>query len=495
MSKDVSHSSEAAVADSGDIACEWDPAKAKAILAVIMAGTFLAPLDSSIVNIALPEIAAQLGVRLTAVGWVSSAYLLTNAALILTMGRLGDLWGLRKVYVSGFALFGLFSIWCALAPSLGVLVAGRALQAVGAAMLLAAGPAIIANEFPIGERGRALGMVALSVSFGLMAGPLLGGFLVGSFGWPAIFVVNIPLAFIVSIAAWRVLPADCPIEEPLDLVGSGLGAVSLLSLLLAMSEGERLGWGSVTVLGLFAAAFAFGAAFAAYEGRTDHPMLDFRIFRNWAFTSGVLAATLSYVALFAVTFLMPFYLMRVLGAEPRIAGLVMGATPAVMAFVAPLAGRMSDRWGSRGLATVGILGVAASLWTFSGIAADTSLPYVALLLLGLGLGSSIFQVPNTNGVLSETPRAQRGVGSAIIAEARTLGMALGIAVTGAIVATAGAGDVLASVGALTSSEADVAVRGMAVAFRAAAVVALVAAALSWSRGPEPDRHAAHVGQR
>jgi MFS family permease len=172
--------------------------RAGAVLFVLMVGTFLAPLDASIVNIALPSIASELNQTVSAVGWVATAYLLTNAALLLSMGRLGDVWGLRRVYVSGMLLFGGGSALCAASSSLGMLVAARVVQAVGASMLFAAGPALVTRAFPAERRGAALGMISLSVSAGLLVGPSLGSLLVGTFGWPAIFIVNVPLSIVVA---------------------------------------------------------------------------------------------------------------------------------------------------------------------------------------------------------------------------------------------------------------------------------------------------------
>jgi EmrB/QacA subfamily drug resistance transporter len=369
-------------------------------MAVVMAGTFVAPLDSSIVNIALPAIAADLGARLTAVGWVATAYLLTNAALILTMGRLGDTWGLRKVYVSGFAVFGMASLACALSSTLVMLLAGRVAQALGAAMMFASGPAIIANTFPVGERGRALGMLSLAVSAGLMAGPLLGGLLVGSFGWSSIFLINVPLAIVVAALAWRVIPDDRPESNPFDLVGSALAAGALLSLLLGLSEVDRLGATSPAFLGLMALAVGLGAAFVAWERRHAHPMLALGLFRSRAFSVGAAAAVLTYLSLFALTFVMPFLLIRVQGIDTRAAGLVMAVTPAAMALVAPFAGRLSDRWGSRWLTTAGLVVLASALVWLSGATPTTSALTMAAGLLVAGAGAALFGAPNTSAILT-----------------------------------------------------------------------------------------------
>ena len=454
------------------------------VLLAVTVGTFLAPLDSSIVNIALPDIAEEFGVGVTAVGWVSSAYLLTSASLVLTMGRLGDLWGLRKVYVLAFVVFGIGSLACALAPGLGYLIAARVAQAAGAAMMFATGPAIVANTFPPGRRGRALGIMAVAVSGGLMAGPTLGGVLLGAFGWPSIFLVNIPLAILVALFARRVLPPDEPEDAAFDPAGAALAATTLAAFLLAVSQGDALGWGSATVLGLFALAVVAGVAFVALERRVEHPMLDLTLLENWAFSAGALASVLTYMSFAVVTFLLPFFLLKALGLEPWAAGLVMAAPPAAMSVVAPIAGRLADSWGSRGLATGGLLVCVAALYALSTLDAGSHPAFVALWSGIMGVGASFFGAPNTTAMLSETPRSRRGVGSAVVANARNIGMAAGIALAGAIVAAGLAGsDMLAQPGALSAADSEVFVAAVAAALRVGAGICLAGALASWSRGP------------
>ena len=453
------------------------------ILAVVAVGTFLAPLDSSIVNIALPSISAEFGADVTAVGWVASAYLLTTASLVLTMGRLGDVWGLRRVYVLGFVIFGAGSLACALAPSLGFLVAARVAQALGAAMIFATGPAIVTNAFPLERRGRALGGVAFAVSAGLMAGPTLGGLLLSVFSWHAIFIINIPLAIIVATLSWRVLPEDSPEPASFDVGGAALITLALVAFLLALSLGDDRGWGSPEIVGLLALSVACVVAFVALERRVEHPMLDLTLLDNWAFSAGALSAILLYLAIAMLTFLLPFLLLLAVGLEPWSAGLVMAATPALMAFVAPAAGRLSDAWGSRGLASVGLVVVALSLWTFSVLVDQASAPLVAILAAVTGLGAALFGAPNTSAVMSETPKRHRGIGSAVVANARNVGMAVGIAAAGAIVAAGiGDSDMLSRGELLVGDERAVFLTALANALRFGGAVALIGAVVSWSRG-------------
>ncbi len=468
-------------------ACTPGETRPGIVLAVLAVGTVLAPLDSSIVNIALPSIAAQFGERLSAVSWVTTAYLLTTASLLLSMGRIGDVWGLRRLYVAGLAVFGAGSLACAFAASLPLLVGARVFQAVGAAMLFAAGPALVTRTFPPNRRGWALGYISLAVSFGLTAGPALGGVLLGTFGWPAIFLINAPLTAVVAVVAWRLLPNECPESQPFDAPGALLTAVTLLLLLTGLGRIEEYGLASVQALGPIAGSAVALAAFVAWERRTGHPMVDLAMFRVRGFSSGVSAATLAYLALFSVTFTMPFYLLRLRGVDAHVAGVLLTVTPLAMALIAPAAGRYSDRWGSRGIATAGVLVLSLGLGAASLMTPASPLGFVVPVLGLVGAGMAVFQTPNTAAILRAVPRERAGVGSAFVAEARNVGMSIGVALTAAIVGSAVGGQGLpAGTDGLPAGVAAAFSTGMSNALRAGAVVALAAAALSWfGRAVEP----------
>lgn len=472
--------------DTDSATCSVGEQRPTAVLVVLVIGTVLAPLDSSIVNIALPSIASQFGVRLSAVSWVTSAYLLTTASLLLSMGRLGDLWGLRKLYVWGLLAFGAGSALCAAAGSLELLVAARVTQAVGAAMLFAAGPALVTRTFPPNRRGWALGYISMSVSVGLTLGPALGGVLVGAFGWPSIFLINIPLSVIVAAISWRLLPDECPEPEPFDLPGAVLAGGALLLLLLGLSEAEKSGLLSVPVLlPVLFSAYLIGA-FIWWERRSRSPMVDLRLFSARPFSAGVTAATLAYLSLFAVTFTLPFYLLRVQGLAPSVAGALLTTTPIAMAVFAPMAGRLSDRSGSRLLSTIGIVVLALGLLVASFLGAGSSLWHVVLSLVIVGSGMAIFQTPNTAAILRSLPRTRAGIGSAFVAEARNVGMALGIALTAAIVGAAvGGAGLPGGEGVLPADATRAFLEGMHNALRVASAIALAGAGLSWF-GREQD---------
>ncbi len=459
-----------------------EPPDPRVVLVTLVAGTFLAPLSSSIVNIALPSMAERFDVGLTGIGWVATSYLLATAALVLVMGRLGDIWGLRRVYVAGFVVFGLASLACALAGSLAVLVVGRVVQAVGASMMFAAGPALVMHAFPANRRGWALGWISLSVSAGLTVGPALGGVLLAAFGWPSVFLVNVPFALLIAAGGWWMLPEDCPVSEPFDLAGALVAAISLTALLVGLGgvrSGELFARG---VVGPIALSLAGSWLFVRIERRHPYPMLDLSLFRIVELRAGVIAAMSSYMALFAITFSMPFYLLSVRGIPSQSVGAMLTATPLAMAVFSPLAGRASDRWGSRGLTTTGLMLLAAAIFGLTAASLTTSPALITALLFVVGAGLSVFQAPNTSAILKATPLNRVGVGSALVGEARSLGMTLGIALTAAVMSYQMAGERLPVGGTLTPAQGVQFIGAMRPALVIAAGIALFGASVSWLRG-------------
>ncbi len=297
------------------------------VLVTVMVGTFMGPFDGSVVNIALPRLTEYFGVGVTTVEWVVVAYLLTVSTFLLTFGRLGDMIGLKKIYLTGFAVFVLGSGACALAWNVWALVGFRVLQALGAGMLFAVGPAIVTHAFPPTERGKALGFVGVSVAVGLALGPTLGGFLIGIYDWHLIFLVNLPVGLFALVLAWRVLSYDEPHDQRFDPLGSVTSFVALFPLLLALSRGEAWGWGSPLVLGLFALSAAGAISFVVTELRVEQPVLDLGLFRIRLFSAATLSAMASYVVTSTVIFTIPFYLINIRGFPVQVAGLLLTPVP------------------------------------------------------------------------------------------------------------------------------------------------------------------------
>ena len=395
----------------------------------------MATLDGSIVNISLPRIQQAFGVDLPTIEWVVVGYLLVVGAVLLPFGRLGEVLTFKRVYLAGFAVFTVASALCGAAPSAAVLVGFRLLQGLGAGMIMAMGPAIIARTFGPGERGRALGINAISVSIGLSLGPALGGLLTEVGSWRAIFLVNIPIGIFAIAWAARVLPAERRGEgQSFDLAGAVLSSIAVFSLLLALIEGQSWGWTSPATLGLLAAFVLLGAAFLVVESRTAQPMIDLGLFRVRAFSAGLSSVVIAFSGLFTATFLLPFLLEQGSGFTPLEAGLLLTPIPIATAIVAPFSGSLSDRIGQRLPASVGIAVTALGLLSLTQLPEAFTIPDLVWRLGLIGVGQGLFMSPNSSAVLGSVPRHRIGTASGTLAQARIDGQALGIALSGAIVA-------------------------------------------------------------
>jgi len=446
------------------------------VLLAIGTGTFMSALDGSVVNAVLPIIRQAFGSDIATIEWVVTVYLLVVSGLLLTFGRLGDLHGHRRVYVSGFALFVFGSALCGLSPSAGALIAFRGLQALGAAMLASNSPAILTGNFPAAERGRALGLQATMTYLGLTVGPSLGGALTGVFGWRSVFYINVPVGALALWLSLRFIPADRPAarHEPFDIAGAALFLLGLIALLLGLNQGHAWGWASARTLGSLAlAAFAL-AAFIRNELRRPDPMLDLRLFREPVFTLSTASAVVNYIGLFNVTFLMPFYLIQGRGFTPQQAGLLLSAQPLVMALVAPLSGALSDRLGTRLPSAIGMVILTTGLVLFSGLSPETPPGIIAVLMAVAGLGTGVFISPNNSALMGSAPADRQGVAAAVLATARSVGMVLGIGMAGAILTT-----VLAAHPAGDSEPGLY--PALRLAFLAAAAITALGAWTSWGR--------------
>ncbi len=406
------------------------------ILSSVSLGSMMATLDGSIVNIALPSIQRDFAIDLTSVEWVVVAYLLMLGSLLLPMGRLGEVKTFKRVYLVGFSVFTLGSVLCGAAPTQLLLIAARILQAVGGAMIMSMGPAIVVRTFPPGERGRALGLNGVSVSIGLSLGPVLGGILTQVATWRSIFLINLPIGILAIIWAWRVLPnEEHGRETSFDARGAALSGGALFALLLALSEGQSWGWTSPATLGLLAAFLVLGTAFILAERASVQPIIDLALFRIRPFSFGLASVVVAFTAMFTASFLMPFLLQQVEGFSPVEAGLLMTPVPVAMAIVAPFAGAASDRFGPSVLASTGIGIMVVGLLGLVTLPAHFA--YIDLLwrLVILGVGQGLFMSPNASAVMGAVPVRRAGTASGTLAQFKVTGQSLGIALSAAIVAT------------------------------------------------------------
>ena len=467
-------------------------------LVTVALGTFMATLDSSIVNISLPAILTYFHSDLATIQWVVLAYLLAITSLLLTFGRLADIWGRKKVYTIGFGVFTLGSLACGLAPTPTFLIAARVAQAVGAAMLQANGLAITNAVFPGKERGRALGINGTVVATGTTLGPTIGGVLVGVFGWQSIFFVNLPVGLVGIGLAMLVLQEERistrreGAAARFDPLGAILISIALIALLLGLNRGDVARWGSPQILGLFATAIICFGAFIYVERRVVAPILDLTLFRIRAFATGNIAALCSFLAISTNAFLMPFFLQLVLGFSPAQAGLLLTPTSLTLAVVAPLSGWLSDRLGARLLSSLGLAISALALLSLSFLTAGAHYSDVLFRLILLGVGIGIFNPPNSSAIFSSVPRDRYGVVGGFLSMVRNSGQVVGVAIAGALIVAAIAPvvgeaglDALRSGAGGGSSNAllNAFMQGFRHAFILSAILAAFGAVVSVLRGP------------
>jgi EmrB/QacA subfamily drug resistance transporter len=410
-----------------------------AVLAIVAIGIFMATLDSSIVNISLPAIARAFGVGLTgAVEWVIIAYLIIIAAVLLTIGRLADMIGHKPIWVAGLAVFTIGSALSGAAPSLGLLIASRALQGLGGALLMAISAAMLTRAFPANERGRALGMNAVIVALGVSVGPTLGGIITQYWTWRWIFYVNVPIGIIGFLLTLRILT-----ERPhwgharFDPWGALLLALGLASITLGLSFGQEWGWNSPGLISsLVIGALALVALYFV-EQRAADPVIKFSLLNNRVFLSANLSLILSFLALFAVSFMLPFYLEELRHFDTLKAGLLLTPLPLTIAVVAPFSGQLSDRIGTRWLAAGGLAIACIGLVFISQLNAQSSLWDIIWRLVFTGLGQALFQSPNNSALMGAAPRQLQGSAAGFLATGRVVGQSLSVALAGAIFASLG----------------------------------------------------------
>jgi len=396
------------------------------VMLVVGVSTLLTTLGMSGITLALPSIGREFGLSIGQTRWVMLAFLLAASSVMLVAGRLGDLFGLRRMFLVGFWTIGVATLLCGLAPVFPALAAFRALHGIGGALVMATGPALLTTNFPPEQRGRVLGTVSTATYAGLTLGPVLGGLLVSYVSWRGVFLVNVPFAAVVLWLAHRHLPRLKPMRGgKMDVPGALtlIAGLPLLMLPLAMGGKDWPSW--LPAAGLV--GLLLMGLFVWVERQASHPLLDLSLFRNREFTGSVVAALFNYIALFTLILLMPFYFEEGRGLDASHAGMLMTAQPAVMALVAFPAGRASDRLGTRNLCIAGMGLMALGLAALSTMGADSPLLFAGLFLALAGLGTGVFISPNSSSLMGSAARHQQGVASAVLAVSRNLGMLIGTA--------------------------------------------------------------------
>ena len=397
------------------------------ILAITSIGTFMGTLNSTIVNVALPVMSQEMNVSINAIQWVISAYLLTTVLLLLIFGKLSEFIGQKYIFAFGTLLFAIGSALCAFSHTLGMLTVSRIIQAVGSSGMFSMSMGIVSGVFPTSERGRALGIVGTMVAIGTIAGSSLGGILVSAFGWPSIFVINVPVGIIGSILSFVFLPKFSKRAKikSFDIMGTVSFSLFILILFLALLFTQQNVLPAVCLIPTVMIATIFLLIFIKVEKRSKSPLLDLKLFKNKEFSFGLIAAFFCFIILNSTMLFIPFYLQDVLRLSTLDSGLILSAYPISMGIVAPLSGWLSDRITYRPLAIVGMIVTAAAMLLLTTLNQSSSNFEVVILLCILGIGLSIFQSPNNARVMSSVPADKLGIASSTNALFRYIGLSSG----------------------------------------------------------------------
>ncbi len=406
-------------------------------LGAVAFGLFMIMLDNTVVNVALPSIERSLHLGVSQLEWVVAGYALTFGAFMLTGGKLADLLGRRAMFVAGLTIFTAASLACGLAGSASILIGARVIQGLGAALMNPSTLSIITVTFPPRQRGTAIGIWAGISALALAIGPLVGGLITERVNWNWIFFINVPIGVIAVVAAFAFIEEsrDTSAEQRPDIAGLATSALGLFALTYGLIEANSDGWGSSRIIGAFLVAAISLGAFVALEARQRIPMLDLSLFRNRTFSGANTVMLLVGLAMFGVFFYVSLYMQQVLGFSPIEAGASFLPMTVLIILIAPLAGRFSDRFGSRSFAGGGMFLLAVSLFLFSRQGVHSNFFDLLPAMLTGGTGMALTMTPTTAAAMSAVRADKAGVGSAVLNSMRQVGGSLGIAIMGAIVAS------------------------------------------------------------
>jgi EmrB/QacA subfamily drug resistance transporter len=434
----------------------------------------LSSLGTSIANVGLPTLAEAFSASFQEVQWVVLAYLLAITTLIVSVGRLGDITGRRRLLLAGIFLFTVASVLCGVAPTLRLLIAARAAQGLGAAIMMALTMAFVGETVPKAKTGSAMGLLGTMSAIGTALGPSLGGLLIAGLGWRAIFLVNVPLGVLTFLLAHRYLPVDRRWPKTdragFDNVGTLLLALTLAAYALAMTIG-RGSFGPLNMALLLAAVFGAGL-FVLAEARAASPLLRLATFRDPALSASLAMSALVSTVMMATLVVGPFYLSRALGLDAALVGLVLSVGPLVAALTGVPAGRIADRFGAQRMTIVGLIGIAAGSFILSLIPATLGIPgYIAPIVV-ITVGYALFQTANNTAVMTDIRPDQRGVISGMLNLSRNLGLITGASAMGAVFALASATTDIAT------ARPEAVATGLRITFAVAASLIVVALAIA-----------------
>lgn len=455
-------------------------------------GALVSVLNGSTMMIALPIIIKQLNTTMSVIIWVLMGYMLSITILVPTIGRIADIYGRKKLYVTGFAILTAGSLISGLAQTGMQLLIFRLIQSVGGALMLANSTAIVTDAFPKNELGKALGINSMVIAVGSAIGPILGGFLT-QFGWRWIFYFNVPIGIIGTIwAAMQLKEIEkLPEGQKLDYPGTVTFTLGLFLLLVAISMGGMTGWTSPLVIGSFIGSIVLILLFIYIENKAEQPMLDLRLFESRLLSFAYASILLNGIARGAVTFLLIFYFHGVKGMTPMEAGILLAPFAIAMMVMAPISGTLSDKYGSRGLSSLGLAISAVGLLGFARISANTSIWELILWMVIMGGGSGLFNSPNTNAIMGNVPTERRGIAAGTRTMLNNAGSVISIAMAMATTSSSMTPEAMQNI--FTGSEAaggagiaiDGFIHGLRIAFMISFVITVIAAVISYMRGSNP----------
>ena len=469
-------------------------------LGVLCTSLLVIVVDNTIVNVALPTLVRELDADVSELQWVVDAYTLVFAGLLLPAGALGDRHGRRRTLLAGLVVFGLASTAAAFAGGVEALIACRALKGAGAAFIMPATLSLLVGVFPDErERATAVGIWAATAGLGVALGPVAGGVLLDHFWWGSIFIVNVPLCVLAVVLGPRLVPESRdPVGRRLDRLGAALSAAGLIALAWAVIEAPSEGWTSPAVLAAGGGAVVLLSAFVLRQRRAAEPLLDVGLFRNPRFSAASATVMALFFALFGFLFVATQYLQFVLGFSPSAAGVRILPYAGAMIVSASLSAILVERFGTRRIATLGMLLFAAGLAVAATVGVDTGYGRLALAFMLMGTGMGLAGAPATESIMSSLPPARANIGSAVNDTTRELGGALGVAVVGSIMASlytsglpadapAAARESLGGAAQLGGTAAEVAreafVAAMSTASIVVALVAVAGALIAWLQLP------------
>jgi EmrB/QacA subfamily drug resistance transporter len=412
------------------------PYKWKALVTVSLS-ILMVTMDFSITNISFPILSKIFNADLTTVMWVSLVYTLVSTSLLLVLGRIGDLVGRKRIFSSGMIFFSMGLLICSVAQSIESLILFRGIQAIGTAMIISCGTAIVTEAFPVEERGKGLGIIGVSVSSGMIIGPLVGGILLRWFDWRSIYYCRIPVGIIAVFLSFIILEKDQKYKGriKIDIGGALTSAFGLASIIYGVSQIKRLGLGSATVLLFICVGMLLLVAFVFIERRIEAPVVELSLFKNPIFSCNIGALLLIFISYPAFVLIMPFFLIQGIGMKVSFAGLLMAVPSGTAMLLGPVSGWMSDRFGQVWFSAFGAIINVIALMMMRNFDLHTQTLSMLPAMILIGAGSGLFQSPNNSTLMGTVPRQHYGTTSALIALQRQVGMSLGMAICGVLFST------------------------------------------------------------